>query len=370
VQQATFEFTDWAALAEAAVASGDYVPRAGTPDRDWRAEAALTRALAKLADGLAEALGAPERWASWQGLRRRYRDLFDAWRDPLPHDWFRAQLREAAGLIVFRTAVAMWLEVQGWISPRLQGDGAARRREFARTVNRQDAAGYLAGDVLPHSPLFGDFWTSWVGPYVYGPAARAADAEILLDFWASRPLPTSFATPGDSWYLGDLYQAMACGTSKATALCQTPGFIVDFILDRTLDPAVAEFGLEGFRCIDPCCGTGHFLVAMFHRLAAAWEAKAPAMPAVDRAVRALESVHGVDINPFNVDLARWRLKTAALTYCGLVGPETYAAPPAWVGVVDRQVAWGDSLLPADDELQPFRLDVHDAHLGPTRDEPR
>ena len=61
-------------------------------------------------------------------------------------------------------------------------------------------------------------------------------------------------------FLGDLYQNISESARKRYALLQTPDFIVDFILDRTLEPALKEFPLDGFRLIDPACGSGHFLV--------------------------------------------------------------------------------------------------------------
>ena len=47
---------------------------------------------------------------------------------------------------------------------------------------------------------------------------------------------------------------------KKYALLQTPVFVEEFILDRTLNPAIDEFGLEKVRMIDPTCGSGHFLL--------------------------------------------------------------------------------------------------------------
>jgi type I restriction-modification system DNA methylase subunit len=64
----------------------------------------------------------------------------------------------------------------------------------------------------------------------------------------------------DTRFLGDLYQDLSETARKKYALLQTPIFVEEFILDRTLDPAIKEFGLEGFRMIDPASGSGHFLL--------------------------------------------------------------------------------------------------------------
>lgn len=70
--------------------------------------------------------------------------------------------------------------------------------------------------------------------------------------------------------------------------------------------------VHGLRCIDPACGSGHFLLGLFERLLKKWRGLEPG---TDRWVlirRALESVHGADKNPYAVSIARFRLLVAAL----------------------------------------------------------
>lgn len=94
-------------------------------------------------------------------------------------------------------------------------------------------------------------------------------------------------------FLGDLYQNLSEFARKRYALCQTPGFVVDFILDRTLTPALDVFGLEHTRLIDPTCGSGHFLLAAFDRLFAKWlDREQNGNPRV-QAQRALDAVYGL-----------------------------------------------------------------------------
>jgi methylase of polypeptide subunit release factors len=90
---------------------------------------------------------------------------------------------------------------------------------------------------------------------------------------------------------------------------------VDFILDRTMEPALQQFGLDGFRIIDLACGSGHFLIAAFERLFDKWQKRLPPMDPIDCASRALASVYGVDLNPFAIAIARFRLLIAALRKC-------------------------------------------------------
>jgi hypothetical protein len=53
---------------------------------------------------------------------------------------------------------------------------------------------------------------------------------------------------------------------KRFALLQTPRFVESFILDRTLEPALEQFGLDEVTVFDPTCGSGHFLLGAFERL--------------------------------------------------------------------------------------------------------
>ncbi|CAL9554446.1 hypothetical protein SUDANB15_04478 [Streptomyces sp. enrichment culture] len=198
------------------------------------------------------------------------------------------------------------------------------------------------------------------------PSYEAASA--LLAFWRRRGadghVVHDFTDPElNTRFLGDLYQDLSEHARKTYALLQTPVFVEEFILDLTLEPAVEEFGLtpawkhrpsgwdgevfpdgpggeevvRGLRCIDPACGSGHFLLGMFERLLAKWREAEPGTEAWVLVRRALESVHGADKNPFAVAIARFRLLVAALKACGV--RELGAAPELPI-----RVAVADSLL--------------------------
>ena len=123
---------------------------------------------------------------------------------------------------------------------------------------------------------------------------------------------------------------------KKYALLQTPVFVEEFILDRTLTPALDEFGLEKVRLIDPTCGSGHFLLGGFARLFRPVDASARATRS-KAAQKALDGVWGVDINPFAVAIARFRLIVAAVQACGI---KRLKQAPGWT----IHLATGDSLL--------------------------
>jgi hypothetical protein len=151
------------------------------------------------------------------------------------------------------------------------------------------------------------------------PSAELADA--LLAFWAAQEdLYPEFpffrdATEGTA-FMGDLYQDLDAAVRERYALWQTPTFVANFILDRTLTPALETFGLgepdNPTRMIDPTCGSGHFLLLAFERLLVAWQTEAPGAGRKAHVERALLGVYGIDLNPYAVAIARFRLTVAAL----------------------------------------------------------
>ncbi|MEW2399906.1 BREX-2 system adenine-specific DNA-methyltransferase PglX [Streptomyces sp. NPDC046862] len=175
------------------------------------------------------------------------------------------------------------------------------------------------------------FWRRW-----------GAEGKIRYDFTDSE---------WDTRFLGDLYQDLSEHARKTYALLQTPEFVEEFILDLTLEPAVSTdaFGLNpvwegpdgeerrGLRTIDPACGSGHFLLGIFHRLFAKWRAAEPGTDVWTLVRRSLESVHGCDKNPYAVSIARFRLLVAAMRAAG--AERLKDAPPFPINV-----AVGDSLL--------------------------
>src|SRR5581483_7570446 len=116
----------------------------------------------------------------------------------------------------------------------------------------------------------------------------------------------------DTRVLGDLYQDLSETARDKYALLQTPRFVEEFILDRTLTPAIEEFGFREVRLIDPACGSGHFLLGAFDRLLEKWIRYEPKLELRDITQRVLNQVYGVDLNPYAVAIARFRLLLAAL----------------------------------------------------------
>jgi hypothetical protein len=175
----------------------------------------------------------------------------------------------------------------------------------------------------------------------HAPISATASDALVAFFRRTTPdgaLVHDFSdTELDTRFLGDLYQDLSDYAKKTYALLQTPLFVEEFILDLTLTPAIAEFGLTGLKVIDPACGSGHFLLGTFERLVAKWSETAPGLDRGELVQRALDSVHGVDLNPFAIAIARFRLTVAALKAAGL---RSLVGAPAF----KHHLAIGDSLL--------------------------
>ncbi|MFG2703098.1 BREX-2 system adenine-specific DNA-methyltransferase PglX [Streptomyces sp. NPDC048386] len=178
------------------------------------------------------------------------------------------------------------------------------------------------------------------------------DAVLVHDF--SDPLSKDGTQGWDTRFLGDLYELLSEAARATYALRQTPEFVEEFILNRTMTPAVREFGFEELKMIDPTCGSGHFVLGVFRRLVRMWAEQRPEVGAYERVRAALESVHGVDLNPFAVAVARFRLLVAAMAASGI---RTFAGAQAYEWPI--QLAVGDSLI-KDRQLElEFQLGLGD-----------
>ncbi|MFG2042148.1 BREX-2 system adenine-specific DNA-methyltransferase PglX [Dactylosporangium sp. NPDC048998] len=165
-------------------------------------------------------------------------------------------------------------------------------------------------------------------------------AENLSEFFRRGPGLVSLRSDElDTRFLGDLYQDLSAHAKATYALLQTPLFVEEFILDRTFEPAVKEFGLAETKVIDPTCGSGHFLLGAFARLLRKWQEREPATLVDTLVERALAQVTGVDLNPFAVAIARFRLVVAALQATGRRNLAT--AYPVRVAAGDSLLNWGE-----------------------------
>lgn len=293
-----------------------------------------------------------------------------AYTRPLARDlrWHVGQLarhmpEDAAVGWVYLTVLTAWAEDHGLVDPWLRPPAAARREAFLSLPGMTDQAWQArAMAALCRHPatwcLLDPKWT----PLATAVAAPAACRDLAA-WWQNDAPPLAYpasAGPGSlsGWVPGDLLQHLSDSRRARHALVQTPWWVCDFILDKTLLPAVGEFRGTALRVIDPACGTGHFLVRAISCL---WEwyttgALAPRsvsappvtggtpVPPAQAAAMILSGLHGCDKDPLTAAVARLRYTVALgslMHRAGLInGPlRIDAIPPFQVPVVP-----GDSLL--------------------------
>lgn len=243
--------------------------------------------------------------------------------------WRRARVTQVAAAWVLSVVFVRTLEDRGLIDPRIAGPDrislrSARDREgaFGQFAPFLGPREYLLAVFreLSHLPGAREVFDAQHNP-IWTLTPSSDGARALLGFFQQVDETTGapvFTFPGsDTRFLGDLYQDLSEAVRKRYALLQTPDFVEKFILEQTLTPAIEAFGLAEVKLIDPTCGSGHFLLGAFRDLLAAWRTAEPETPIGDLAQRALNQVYGVDINPYAVAIARFRLVLALLEAVGI-----------------------------------------------------
>lgn len=274
-------------------------------------------------------------------------------------EWRADLITQVAVAWVLSSVFVRFLEDNSLISPpRISGPlhdigdgkGLIRARDerdiFFRSHPKQTDRDYLLGvfddlaklpgtkDVYgPHNPI--NEYRDWLSGNA---AQKLIEFFQKIDADASGEIIHDFTDPdGDTRFLGDLYQDLSKATRKKYALLQTPVFVEEFILERTLEPAIREFGLKDLKMIDPACGSGHFVLGGFARILNHWRKAEPGTNERELVNRALTSVHGVDLNPYAVAITRFRLLLAAMKECQVT--QLKDAPS-----FQFNLACGDSLL--------------------------
>ena len=260
-------------------------------------------------------------------------------------------VRRSAVQLLLRTVYVRVLEDLGTLDPpRIRGQwGFAAFKEVAPSLGIRGYLRWVFRDLakdfpalftpgldelpLPDEDLLREIWDLW--------HREDGKGALVYDWQAVQGQPASF----DSRFLGDLYQDLDREVRKRFALLQTPVFVEEYILDHTLTPALVEFDPaelrgrgETFRLIDPTCGSGHFLIGAFHRLADWWRDK-HGLGEWSAASRALKSVWGADLNPHAVDIARFRLLLEVRARTGQSSLEKLASVPLNLAVMDSLIPW-------------------------------
>jgi hypothetical protein len=278
--------------------------------------------------GVAAALRA--QWESETAAKR----TGDAW-----EVWRRRVIVQIAAAWVLSLVFVRTLEDRGLLErSRIAGPGAMdsqeqfrgiapylTERDYLLTVFRELSNLPAAKGLF--DPAHNPVWK--LGPSIEG-------ARALLDlFRAPEPEAPAFRFgQADTRFLGDLYQSLDEETQERFALLQTPHFVESYILDRTLERAIARFGLDDTNLIDPTCGSGHFLLGAFERLVDHRLRKEPGLDVREASKKALDGVFGADVNPYAIAIARFRLTLAALDKGGYRSLADAPAFPMHLAVAD------------------------------------
>lgn len=336
---------------------------------------ALQRQLKLLVDDLREQSTAVSDLNSW--LHAQHDRAFGYRTGGSFEDWREEQLEQAAVAWLLGTVFVRFCEdndlVSGvWLAGpdgRTEAAAQAQTAYFLKEPRHNDRHWILAAfshlrELSATAGIFDAHNPVWRFP-ISGDAA--AD---LLDFWRRGAGVHSFVDLSlDTRFIGDLYQYLSEYARKRYALLQTPEFVEELILDLTLTTAIAEYGLEETSIIDPTCGSGHFLLGAFARLHKLWKDKEPRTDSRVRVQMSLDQVTGVDVNPFAVSIAKFRLMVAALQACGERSLETAPGFKLRLAVGDSLLRWyegpaahqGDLVAPAEGREE-FAYFTEDAAL--------
>ncbi|EAZ99554.1 BREX-2 system adenine-specific DNA-methyltransferase PglX [Marinobacter sp. ELB17] len=271
--------------------------------------------------------------------------------------WREAQITQAAVAWVLTCVFVRFLEDNGLLTePVLAGPVSNAQGNNTLQQAKERMAAYFNDNptheerhylldlfqTLQQYPVIAQLLDQRHNPLWQTPVS-ADGAKRLIDFFQqidpqTGDIKQDFTDPEwDTRFLGDLYQDLSESVRKRYALLQTPEFVESFILDYTLEPAIETFGLPGLRLIDPTCGSGHFLLTTFERVFERWLKREPGTNTRKLAQRALDVVHGVDINPYAIAVCRFRLLIAAMKAAG--SDRVKDAPK-----FEFHLACGDSLL--------------------------
>ena len=186
-----------------------------------------------------------------------------------------------------------------WAARRLSDDdlsGATGELELRRKAAIPGVPLEYLRFVRPGSP------NEAAEPQSVGADTGAGGGVTATESGESSPLAGSDAAAVDTGQVSDLHEAK-------------PG---------RWHPAAGSFDrwperLSEVRILDPCCGSGHFLVAAFSTLVPMrMELEGlSARDAVDAVLR--ENLHGLELDPLCVEVAAFALALAAWTYAGAEG---------------------------------------------------
>ncbi len=225
--------------------------------------------------------------------------------------WRRRVVVQIAAAWLLSCVFVRVLEDRGLVAARIAGPGArdseAAFFRIAPSLGERDYLHIVFHELTRYPVTAALFDPAHNLASRLGPSADACKHLLGLFRVPHADAPAFRFGQPDTRFLGDLYQDLDEDVRQHFALLQTPDFIEQFILDRTLDPAIAEYGIDHTDLIDPTCGSGHFLLGAFTRIHTHLRRAHPGLDDRKLASKTLEHIYGVDINPYAVSIARFRL---------------------------------------------------------------
>jgi type I restriction-modification system DNA methylase subunit len=293
----------------------------------------------------------------WKDGRDKYADYRARSRTSEPHyeQWLRAHVGQWAIHAIQSLMIVRTLEDRGLMDCALAGPGAPEVERMLRTFYDDDESGFIAEllcclHATPHG------WNLMYAGHNTAESLRipkdCVPAVMSLFRSPTTESPTFTFGQHDTDFIGDVFQMLGASVVKLNAFCQTPRFVADFIIDHTLAPAIDEFGLDEATVLDPTCGTGHFLLNAFDRLLNRRIREQPWLSARVATLRTLELVHGIELDPFLAEMARFRLLLACLESSG----DTLDHGDFWMRRIQTRVVVGDSLLECEFPAWPEESD--------------
>lgn len=269
---------------------------------------------------------------------------------------------------VYTSALVAWAEDHGLVPMWLRADAASRRDRHLALGGTMRQWLYNAFASLALHPSTECLLDQRYNPITSGQPGEDACRE-LVRWWSTEAPDFAYQTDNGptsitGWLVGDLLQLIGDERRKGNALCQTPWWIADFLIERTVVPAAGGHPNETLRVIDPASGTGHILIRIMQCLHLLYTGEGPnGWKPVSTAVavdRIMTGLHGVELDPMTAAVARLRMTVLAgvfLAEAGVIqGPLRLAAIPA---SIRPRVAVGNSLLAGLDDPCPAGTVIDD-----------
>lgn len=190
----------------------------------------------------------------------------------------------------------------GWLNEKFNGDLFPGKGETAE--ERENEWETEKKSVKPeHLKLLADF--------VAGDVEVSSGQRSLWPLYSFDTLPLEF--------ISSVYEEFLTEDQQVNSAYYTPTHLVDFVLDGVLPWGGTEWDL---RILDPCCGSGIFLVKAFQRLVQRWKNANPGYePRVDDLRGLLENnLFGVDDHEDAIRVASFSL---CLALCDAIDPRQY-----------------------------------------------